>query len=194
MQRNKLIYALADAALVVNAEYEKGGTWAGAVEQLQRLHFVPVFVRSNDEIGKGLQALLQKGASRWPSLASPEELVDVLTTAASAPSKSREEDQLPLPSEQEVPQEVHDMEPEAGVPPPSAAGVATRPAEELFAKVRSLLLEELSTPKTDAEVALQLEVSKNQLKTWLQRLVKEGVVEKLSKPIRYRATRGSRLF
>ena len=36
MQRNKLIYALADAALVVNSDYEKGGTWAGAVEQLER--------------------------------------------------------------------------------------------------------------------------------------------------------------
>ena len=34
MQRNKLIYALANAALVVSAEFEKGGTWAGAVEQL----------------------------------------------------------------------------------------------------------------------------------------------------------------
>ena len=34
MQRNKLIYALADAALVVNAEKDKGGTWNGAIEQL----------------------------------------------------------------------------------------------------------------------------------------------------------------
>ena len=30
MQRNKLIYALADAALVVNSDHGKGGTWAGA--------------------------------------------------------------------------------------------------------------------------------------------------------------------
>ena len=33
MQRNKLIYALADAALVVQSDYGKGGTWAGAIEQ-----------------------------------------------------------------------------------------------------------------------------------------------------------------
>jgi len=46
MQRNKLIYALADAALVVNSDFEKGGTWAGAVEQLGKLKFVPLFVRS----------------------------------------------------------------------------------------------------------------------------------------------------
>jgi hypothetical protein len=40
MQRNKLIYALADAALVVNSDFEKGGTWAGAIEQLERLHLI----------------------------------------------------------------------------------------------------------------------------------------------------------
>ena len=35
MQRNKLIYAPADAALVVNSDYGEGGTWAGATEQLE---------------------------------------------------------------------------------------------------------------------------------------------------------------
>jgi DNA processing protein len=41
MQRNKLIYALADASLVVSSDLNKGGTWAGAVEQLDKLKFVP---------------------------------------------------------------------------------------------------------------------------------------------------------
>jgi len=196
MQRNKLIYALSDAALIVSSDYEKGGTWAGAVEQLERLHFVPVFVRSDGEIGKGLEALLNKGALRWPSPASPDELVDVLTTARSAPSKLPEVDQLSLPSAHEGSHE-HDVpgeQPPIGVESRSTAAVPTRPADELFAKVRALLLEELSTPRTEAEMALQLEVSKSQVKTWLQRLVKEGIVEKLSKPTRYRATYGSRLL
>jgi predicted Rossmann fold nucleotide-binding protein DprA/Smf involved in DNA uptake len=57
MQRNKLIYALADAALVVSADQGKGGTWAGAVEQLDELEFVPIYVRSNGESSKGLDAL-----------------------------------------------------------------------------------------------------------------------------------------
>jgi hypothetical protein len=41
MQRNKLIYALADASLVVSSDLNKGGTWTGAVEQLDKLKFVP---------------------------------------------------------------------------------------------------------------------------------------------------------
>lgn len=67
MQRNKLIYALADASLVVNADLEKGGTWAGAVEQLDNLQFVPVYVRSTGDPSAGLDALRSKGAILWPN-------------------------------------------------------------------------------------------------------------------------------
>ena len=45
----------------------------------------------------------------------------------------------------------------------------------------------METPKSDAEVAADLQVSKTQAKEWLQRLVKEGVLEKMSKPTRYRS-------
>ena len=66
MQRNKLIYALADAALVVSSDLNKGGTWAGAKEQLDKLRLVPVYVRSTGEISEGLDALRKKGAIPWP--------------------------------------------------------------------------------------------------------------------------------
>jgi predicted Rossmann fold nucleotide-binding protein DprA/Smf involved in DNA uptake len=66
MRRNKLIYALADAALVVNADFGKGGTWAGASEQLEKLHLVPVYVRATGDAGNGLTALRTKGAVPWP--------------------------------------------------------------------------------------------------------------------------------
>lgn len=67
MQRNKLIYALADASLVVSSDVGKGGTWAGAVEQLGRLRLVPVYVRSTGDPSPGLDALLEKGALAWPN-------------------------------------------------------------------------------------------------------------------------------
>ena len=73
MQRNKLIYALADAGLVVSSDYEKGGTWTGAVEQLDKLRLVPVYVRSDSETSKGLKALVGKGAVPWPDPDSEEE-------------------------------------------------------------------------------------------------------------------------
>jgi predicted Rossmann fold nucleotide-binding protein DprA/Smf involved in DNA uptake len=82
MQRNKLIYALSDAALVVNSDYEKGGTWAGAVEQLEKYRFVPVYVRTCGDIGQGLEALQRKGALAWTNPTNSDDFEELLDHAA----------------------------------------------------------------------------------------------------------------
>ena len=78
MQRNKLIYALSDAALVVNSDHGHGGTWAGATDQLDKLRFVSVYVRSGGKPSEGLNGLLNRGAKPWPNPRTPEELERVL--------------------------------------------------------------------------------------------------------------------
>ncbi len=105
MQRNKLIYALADAALVVDSDYEKGGTWAGAVEQLEKLRLVPVYVRSKGETGKGLGALRRRGALPWPNPVTLEEFVAVVAVQVHPESNAPDRDQLPLPTVKEPAQE-----------------------------------------------------------------------------------------
>lgn len=95
MQRNKLIYALADAALVVSAEVNKGGTWAGAVEQLEKLRLVPVYVRSTGPASTGLEALEGKGARPWPNPSDPEALKAALAAVpAENPAGSSAQGQL----------------------------------------------------------------------------------------------------
>ncbi len=75
MGRNKLIYALADASLVVATSLRKGGTWAGAEEELKRNGSRQVWVRMSDGVPKGNAALLELGAKPFPeSLADPMEL------------------------------------------------------------------------------------------------------------------------
>jgi predicted Rossmann fold nucleotide-binding protein DprA/Smf involved in DNA uptake len=81
MQRNKLIYALSDAALVVNSDFEKGGTWAGAIEQLNKFRLVPVYIRSKGDLGRGLEALHQHGALLWPEPKESDELLAVIEKA-----------------------------------------------------------------------------------------------------------------
>lgn len=91
MQRNKLIYALADASLVVSSDLNKGGTWAGAVEQLDKLKFVPVYVRSTSGSSPGLEALRSKGALPWPNPQDAdafEGVFDVATPVPPAPPQS----------------------------------------------------------------------------------------------------------
>jgi predicted Rossmann fold nucleotide-binding protein DprA/Smf involved in DNA uptake len=61
INRNKLIYALSDFTLVVSAEFNKGGTWQGATEELRRKHHVPVMVRMGEHVPSGNRELLKKG-------------------------------------------------------------------------------------------------------------------------------------
>jgi DNA processing protein len=100
MQRNKLIYALADASLVVNSDLKKGGTWAGAIEQLDKLRLVPVYVRSTGEISEGINALHKKGAIPWPNPQNIDEFESVfhMTTPNSQTATQAE---LPLFSNDE---------------------------------------------------------------------------------------------
>lgn len=72
--RNKFIFALADVGLVVNSDLERGGTWAGAIEQLRKLHFVPLYIRSSGKRSAGLDALRREGALPWPDPEDAEAL------------------------------------------------------------------------------------------------------------------------
>lgn len=82
MQRNKVIYALADVSLVVNSDLNKGGTWSGAVEQLDKLKLVPVYIRSVGDSSPGLEALRRKGANLWPNPCDETALEAVFQHAA----------------------------------------------------------------------------------------------------------------
>jgi predicted Rossmann fold nucleotide-binding protein DprA/Smf involved in DNA uptake len=65
MGRNKLIYCLADYAIVVASDAETGGTWAGASDALKN-NWLPVFVLEHDAMPEGNRLLLQKGALAFP--------------------------------------------------------------------------------------------------------------------------------
>ncbi len=100
MERNHSVYGLADAALVVDALAGRGGTWAGAVAQLDRRSDRPVHVRSTLGASEGLAALEARGALPWPNPRSPAEFDLALrqgvgvgaaaaTDAVAAPSRQR---------------------------------------------------------------------------------------------------------
>lgn len=66
MGRNKYIYALADRALVINCSVGTGGTWAGAVEAIEKIKEIPVFVQIDDAVSEGNRQLLKRGAQPLP--------------------------------------------------------------------------------------------------------------------------------
>ena len=81
MGRNKVIYGMAEAAVIVRADANTGGTWAGAEAELKRAEPIPVFVRAEADIADGNRALLALGAREFPQ--QPWHDLRALLTAAS---------------------------------------------------------------------------------------------------------------
>jgi DNA processing protein len=180
MRRNALIYALADAALIVNSDVEKGGTWAGAIEQLERFHFVPVYVRSTGELGDGLRALMERGALSWPN---PADVATFEATLRAPPELGRPTGQNELPFMKAA--SAHQDTP---IPPTlRVAGSeldsspASSLAAELFLKVRELIFRILTSPMDENEISTTLQLTEAQTREWLERLVLEGIVRRLSR-------------
>jgi predicted Rossmann fold nucleotide-binding protein DprA/Smf involved in DNA uptake len=189
MQRNKLIYALADAALVVSADVKKGGTWAGAIEQLEKLKLLPVFARRSDGGSPGLDALAKKGALPWPEPVDADGLNAVLATPAPERAPSPGQTQLSFDTPREGADEVRDAEnPASGslsIAPPSTREPDLSPADELFATMRSLVLRLAREPMKATDIARGLGVTAPQAQKWLGRLVEDGTLEKSKRPARY---------
>jgi len=185
MQRNKLIYALGHAGLVVASDKGKGGTWSGAIEQLESLRFGPVYVRSTGESSPGLEALKERGALPWPNPTDGASLRELLRRKEEKPApttKKPVQPELPLlakatesyPESQPVP--IVDVR-----EPSHREAAAMSPADELFAKVRELVLVLLTSPKTETAIAKELGVKKTQASDWLKRLLEDEVLEKKKK-------------
>ena len=172
MQRNKVIYALAKAALVVNADFNRGGTWAGAVEQLQKYH-VPVFVRSSGDPSAGLEALQQRGARPWPEPEDPDAISEIL--GRSSPRREPATDQVELFVDPEADQADRHAVSEL------AASSRQTPdyARLLLQHVRSYVGTICVEPRRVEHVASELGVPKTMAQTWLTQLSDDGVLEKL---------------
>jgi predicted Rossmann fold nucleotide-binding protein DprA/Smf involved in DNA uptake len=96
MQRNKIIYGLANAGLIVSSDVNKGGTWAGAIEQLDRFKNCNIYVRDGAEAPDGNRRLLERGALPWPRPENADELKLALSAPAVECDARSAEPYLPL--------------------------------------------------------------------------------------------------
>lgn len=204
MARNKYIYALSDAAVIVSATEGKGGTWSGAVEALKHA-WVPLWVKPHRETQSGNAVLVGMGA-RWLEQEAPvASLVGdekaARTMSAATHLEGRPEEEQDSPPVAQVPGLIAEqlMEPRpaeenvAGPvdPSPSIEEAAPVPAPaSLYEHFLVKLAEETASAAMPAE-ALQerLELNKSQLADWLKRGVADGRIEKLNKPVRYQLSK-----
>ncbi len=190
MGRNKLIYALADYALVVSAEHNKGGTWNGATEELMRHNARPVFVRSpampQESVPLGNTKLLSLGALSWPhnmtALLEKNDLRCVLSDLSIVQQKAhieeeeaRREASLASGAEQTQTTEQTTKQSDA----------ASIDISSIYTVVLPIILRLLERPCTVEDISKYLDVNKSQLTLWLNRAVDEKRIIKLSRPVRY---------
>lgn len=200
MGRNKLIYGLADYGLVVSAEYNKGGTWEGAVEELKREQRLPVFVRSGPKVPKGNLELIKKGGRIFPSEGLNGSLGEAITQALRegvVPVKDAEvQPELPVAATRISPPVL--LIPHAERPTSSMALPACVKESEfmppavkdaglgiVLEAVKPLILRALDKPMSVAKLAKALGVRKVQMQDWVQALVTDGVlVEQLKRKVK----------
>lgn len=157
MARNKIVYALADVAVVVNADLNKGGTWAGAHEQLSKYQSVPLFVRNSPEHHPALARLMELGAQAWPLFDNPDSLrAFVKSTGESSPAPPSQVGPATLPE-----------------PPPTEKPAANtpQPSNSLDEDLSSLLLKLVQEPLTENELYSRL---KQLLSKALEQAVSQG--------------------
>jgi DNA processing protein len=194
MQRNKVIYALADAGLVVTSDFEKGGTWTGAIEQLERFHFVPVFVKTGNNAGRGNAALIHRGGRPWSNPENGADLGRVLSAAVESVAAEPKQEALSFALQEQPVAHSSPLKPAQPVNVVSEEPkIITSPAEELFKTAREILRRQLVAGHTEAEIVSLLGLTKSQVKDWLAKLIKEGTLEKVkkTKPMQFRVAANS---
>jgi predicted Rossmann fold nucleotide-binding protein DprA/Smf involved in DNA uptake len=198
MGRNKYIYALSDFALAISAEVKKGGTWAGATEELRRDGARQVFVRMEDGAPEGNRALLEHGAESFPQPPWQDDLKHQLFKMASSNRQVRMPSQrslfsyAPPPAKEALVKE--DVTPFGEAPEEDTvlSQQVSSPERDdntlpcIYDVVLPVLLDALNDWIPAKELVEKLGVRKVQLDDWLKLAVKDGAVEKKSRPVRYR--------
>ena len=173
MNRNKYIYALSNGTFVVASDYNKGGTWAGAVENIKK-GWVNTFIWNNNKY-IGNTELIKKGGVGIEDLnnISIKELIS---------NKVKRMDQLNIfdfdKTDKRVPFERENIIGENEDEYSSSD-------YDVYNKAINLMLNLLKEPKSIEEVTASLNITKSQAIAWINRALNEGKIIKTNRPVRY---------
>ena len=194
MSRNRYIYCLSDAAVVISSTLDRGGTWNGAIEDLEAA-WVPLWVKQTSNRRSGNPELVRRGAKWLPD--DPSDVSAWLNGSGATAVRCSQNAQLPAYREQEQdPEEQLDVSPPPASPSEAPTDNFAEPpkpplaAEAEFYWLFIMRLGALTqtAPMKLEDLASHLDLETSQLLTWLKRGSSEGKVTKLTRPVRYRAT------
>lgn len=192
MDRNKYIYCISKCTVVISSDYNKGGTWAGAMENLKN-NWVPLIVRSDNNIPKGNTELIKKGGIEIKATNLTKPFISFIKNTQEAESGYYDGDLLSLVNNK------IEVEKKLVVDRKAKMNENDKVCEKEEVKYEDIkeksydayellidkIIEVLENPLTLDEFKSLLNINKKQASEWLNRAIDEGKIKKVSKPIRY---------
>lgn len=204
MARNKYIYCLADASLVIHSG-KKGGTITGAEENLKKA-WVPLWVKPTTDNDAANAYLVAKGGCWCEADSYSLKITDLLKNSGSVTAQIKEE-QIGLfstPAQSDLFAEIEQKSEDASykseqnisgveeqtdrmalveqvveVEKPSSSAV------DFYGLFTTELQRLAELPVTADELIKNTRLHKSQLTDWLKRAEEDGVVKKFNRPVRY---------
>ena len=194
MARNKYVYCLSDAAVVVHSG-KNGGTWNGALENLKK-GWVPVWVKPTGDTEAGNEEIVKLGGQWCEDIIQRLDISSLFARSQNAGSKVDaslqefdKEHQVENASKNSDVGQYGNNEIPCGI---TVEANASNDSEHLESQIGfyQLFLQKLKRvcsgeAKSIDEISEYMELKKVQVHDWLEQAQKEGAIKKLKKPVRY---------
>ena len=157
MNRNKFIYAAAHGAFVVSSDFGKGGTWTGAVEDINN-SWTKLFVW-NGCVKKGNKELISKGAI--PYVISEQTILDTINLSPQKDIEVCRQIDMFSSEKEEIKEDIDKSN-----------------IIDLYDVVKESLVQSIVGEMDANDIAQKCNIQKGQMNIWLKRLVAEGKIKK----------------
>lgn len=186
MGRNKLIYLLSKATIVIKSE-TKGGTWEGANENL-RNKWVPLWVSEpkDSKLGKGNLELVKKGGKWLPEIFNissiTQPILNPKANQASLFNTYENKDERPV--ENKVNEAQAQFTPNKKIDSNQSLGVSKEVFFDFFIDQISKAFSNQEFMKEDIIQAFEL--NSKQVDEWLKFAIEKNILIKKMKPVRFK--------
>ena len=194
MARNKYIYCMSDAAVVVHSG-KNGGTWTGAMENLKK-GWVPLWVKPTEDKNAGNELIVKNGGL-WcdedpdqitiDNLFTVEnvvqkrtETIDLFSMATDPSDTILEVDKIQIICDSDKVDEIIDE----NISDEQNGKLSEDPSfYDLFiGKIENLCK---TKAMTEDEMIQALKLEKSQFKVWINKAIESGIIKKTGRPVRY---------
>jgi len=183
MGRNKYIYCLSDASLVIHSG-KKGGTWNGALENIKK-QWVPLWIKPTNDTEAGNNILVSEGAQWCSDNLDELQLESLFNQIADI---SPQDDMFSLNEPVVSSSSSSEVLTQAESIPATQTNQVSIDFYSLFIQQMQVFAVE---PVHISDITSSLDLHKSQVADWLKRAIIEGHIIKLSNPVRFQWSKGN---